>query len=82
MEPPGDIAGMGAVVTVLTENEKLKKSILGEYSDGSTRSLKDCIDGEFLSPKQKEKINKKKSDKKKKKKKKSKNKNKFASVKF
>jgi len=56
-----------ALVGVLT-NKDIQKVVLGTYSDGKTRSVKDCIDGEFLSPKQKEKLKgkkKKKSDKKK-----------------
>lgn len=42
--------------TLLSSNKGLQKSLFGVYSDGSTRSLADCLAGEFLSPKDREKI--------------------------
>ena len=57
-----------ALVGLLT-NKDVQRVILGTYSDGRTRSVKDCLDGEILSPKQKEKFHYKDKSKKKKKKK-------------
>lgn len=56
----------------LSENKGLQKTLFGVYSDGSTRSFADCLSGEFLSPKDREKVvygKKKKKGKKNKKKK-------------
>ena len=53
----------------LSENKGLQKTLFGVYSDGSTRSFADCLSGEFLSPKDREKVvygKKKKKGKKKK----------------
>jgi len=59
----------GAVATILGEvasSKKIKKNLLGTYSDGSTRSVVDAISGEYLSAKSKKKIkNSKKKNKKK-----------------
>jgi len=58
----------GALITLageITDNKKLKKSILGTYSDGSTRSVVDAVTGEYLSSSSKEKIKKKKKKNKK-----------------
>lgn len=52
----------------LLGNGDLQKVLLGTYSDGTTRSLPDAIDGEIYSPKQKGKAikrNKKRNKKKK-----------------
>ncbi len=57
-----------ALIGLLT-NKDVQRVILGTYSDGKTRSVKDCMDGEILSPKQKEKLKYKDKPKKKKKKK-------------
>lgn len=40
----------------LMANEKLQRTLFGEYSDGSPRSLSDCLEGEILSPKDREKM--------------------------
>lgn len=41
------------------KNEDCRKALLGSYSDGTPRSLVDAIQGEFVSTKDREKINKK-----------------------
>lgn len=46
------------------DKKKLKKFLVGEYSDGKTRNLTDAIRGECLSSKQKKKIKHKKNLKK------------------
>ena len=63
------------VIELITEatlgvatNKEVQKMFLGTYSDGTIRSVKDCLDGEILSPKQKGKLYPKKKTKKKKKK--------------
>ena len=53
----------------LSKESSVKKSLFGVYADGSTRSLADAINGEFLSPKQREKMTSRKKKKKHKKKK-------------
>lgn len=58
--------------TTLVNNRSLQKTLFGVYSDGTTRSFADCLSGEFLSPKDREKVvygKKKKKGKKSKKKK-------------
>lgn len=58
--------------TMLVNNRSLQKTLFGVYSDGTTRSFADCLSGEFLSPKDREKVvygKKKKKGKKSKKKK-------------
>lgn len=60
----------------LFANEKIQRSLFGEYSDGTPRSLPDCLEGEILSPKDREKMLYKKKKKNIKKKKKSSKKNK------
>ena len=62
-------------VSGLITNKKVQKALFGEYADGTPRSLTDALDGEFLSPSQREK--KVYKSKKKKKSKKSKRKNKI-----
>lgn len=57
-----------AMAGILT-NKKVKKTILGEYSDGTTRSFADAVTGEIISPEDKERYLFKKRRKKKKKKK-------------
>ena len=60
-----------SVASELIANEDVKKTVLGTYSDGSSRSIGDAFSGEILSPKDKETYiykKKKKGDKKKKKK--------------
>lgn len=60
-------------VVKVTTNEGVQKALFGVYSDNTPRSLADCINGEVLSPKDREKYTcKKKSKKKNKKKKKTK----------
>lgn len=51
-------------------DEKVQTLLFGKYSDGTPRSFSDCLDGEILSPKDREKLLKKKKGKKSKKKKK------------
>lgn len=64
---------VSAVADALTD-KGVQRALLGVYSDGTPRSLIDCVNGEILSPKDKEKYIYKKKDKNKKKKKKNKNK--------
>lgn len=61
---------IGTVVGLMTD-KSVQKVIFGEYSDGSPRSLMDCLDGEILSPSDRERFvyGKKKKKKKHKKKK-------------
>lgn len=65
-----DIVG-GAVVGAanLIKDEKVSKFLVGTYADGETRNITDAVNGEFLSPKQKENWEKKKKKKNKRKKK-------------
>lgn len=42
--------------TSLVSNEKIQRTLFGEYSDGTPRSLSDCLEGEILSPKDREKM--------------------------
>lgn len=49
-------------------DEKVQNFLCGSYADGSPRSLTDAINGEYLSPKQKDDAVKKTTSKKKKKK--------------
>ena len=53
------IKAVVAGATYLATNENSKKTILGTYSDGSTRCLIDAIGGEFISPNGREEIVKK-----------------------
>lgn len=48
----------------IAKDENITEFLLGTYSDGSKRNLSDAIHGEYLSPKQKKKLNKKKKKKK------------------
>ena len=57
---------VGAAVALVKDNE-IQKLLFGTYSDGSARGISDCINGEILSPKDKEKYVYKKKKKKKKK---------------
>ena len=57
---------VGGAIAVLT-NKKVRKMVLGEYSDGSIRSLPDALSDETLSPKQKGKYKTKNKKNKKKK---------------
>lgn len=59
---------IGVVTETLTD-KNVQKALFGTYSDGSSRSLVDCVNGEFLSPKDREKYVYKKKKKGKKKKK-------------
>ena len=40
----------------LVTDQGVQKAILGEYSDGTTRSFMDCLDGEIISPKDRHKL--------------------------
>lgn len=60
------VAEILTVVEKVVGNKDLQKMVLGEYSDGSTRSIPDAIGGEVYSPKTKGKAikrNKKKKEK-------------------
>lgn len=57
-----------SLVKSLAEDKNVRRIVFGTYSDGSTRSLSDAINGEILSPKDKVKYKKKKKKSKKKKK--------------
>lgn len=70
-----------ATATGIIANDKVQKALFGVYSDGTARSLPDCLEGEILSPKDREKMLYKNKDKKKSKKKKSKKK-KMAKIDF
>ena len=63
--PVGKIIS-GVVETI--SDEKVQKAIMGTYADGTPRSFVDCINDEYLSPKQREKYVYKGKKKKKKKK--------------
>lgn len=58
-------------VTDLVASDKARSLLFGEYSDGTPRSLPDCLDGEILSPKDRKNIIYGKQKKKKQNKKKS-----------
>lgn len=71
------VSGAKEIATILG-SDTVRESLLGSYSDGTTRSLPDAWNGEFMSPKEKKKVlygdEKKSSKSKHKKKKKKKNK--------
>ena len=48
----------------IAKDDKITEFLFGTYADGSKRNLSDAIHGEYLSPKQKKKIEKKKKKKK------------------
>lgn len=78
---PKTIGTIATTVLSVITNKKLNATIFGKYTDGEPRSLTDWLDGEILSPKDREKL-RKKNDKIKKKKKKDKNKKKKKKNKF
>jgi hypothetical protein len=49
----------------ILSSDKVKKTLLGEYTDGTTRNVMDAFNGEYLSPKTKKKHKKHKKNKKK-----------------
>lgn len=51
-------AGVNAIIDVVT-NEKLQKTFLGTYDDGSIRSVPDAVNNVTKSPKAREKKKKK-----------------------
>lgn len=55
---------LSAIAEATLGNEKVKKSLFGEYSDGKARNLPDAIRDEKYSPQQKKRKNKKKKKKK------------------
>lgn len=63
------IATVVKTVLSVATDKGVQKALLGVYSDGTPRSFTDCLNGEILSPKDKEKYLYKKSKKKKNKKK-------------
>ena len=50
---------VGKTATDILSNEQVSKNLYGSYSDGTQRSMTDAFKGEYLSPKQKKKIDKK-----------------------
>ena len=63
-----DIKALGVIIDVastILANERVGKFLCGSYSDGSSRSLIDSLNGEYLSPMDKVKKSKKKKKKKK-----------------
>ena len=61
-----DVAGAAVVGAVnLMKDEKVSKFLIGTYSDGTNRNVVDAMNGDFLSPQDKEKWEKKKKKKKK-----------------
>lgn len=54
---------LDVVINLLT-SENSQKFLCGTYSNGDTRSLADAIQGEFISPEDRAKWEKKKKDKK------------------
>ncbi|HAU84843.1 MAG TPA: hypothetical protein DCW90_04890 [Lachnospiraceae bacterium] len=63
----------GSAIKAASENDSIKKMVLGTYTDGTPRSITDAYQGEILSPedrllieKRMKKIRKKKGKKKKK----------------
>lgn len=64
---PGTLGKVLSSIATIFSDPKFQKSIFGEYSDGTKRSLIDAWNGEVLSPKQRRKklYKKKKSGKKK-----------------
>lgn len=44
-----------STVADVASNKGIQKMVLGEYTDGSPRSILDAIDGEILSPKDRKK---------------------------
>lgn len=63
-----DIKAISVIIDVastILANERVGKFLCGSYSDGSSRSLIDSLNGEYLSPMDKVKKSKKKKKKKK-----------------
>lgn len=60
----GDVMKVAAGIWKIVNTPEVKRSIFGEYSDGTPRSVVDGIYGEILSPKQKKKKKYKKKKKK------------------
>lgn len=65
MAKKGTIKVLVAAAGAMVANEKIQKTLFGTYSDGTPRSLADCLEGEILSPKDRKKMLYKKSGKKK-----------------
>ena len=53
------ITTIGKAASDILSNDDVAKNVYGTYSDGTNRSLGDAIKGEYLSPKQKKKVDKK-----------------------
>lgn len=45
------LEAVGAAVSAGVSNKKIMKALVGEYTDGTPRSLIDALNGEILSPK-------------------------------
>lgn len=64
------VSSIVETVVSVASDKGVQKALFGVYADNTPRSFVDCVNGEILSPKQKEKyIYKDKKNKKKKKKK-------------
>lgn len=59
------ISSIVDTVVSVTTNKGVQKALFGVYADDTPRSFIDCVNGEYLSPKQKEKYICKKKKKKK-----------------
>lgn len=57
---------VSGLISEFFKNDEIMGRVLGTYSDGTVRSLYDSLNGEFLSPKQKEDVMKTKKKNKKK----------------
>ena len=44
------LEAVGAAVSAGMSNKKIMKTLVGEYTDGTPRSLIDALNGELLSP--------------------------------
>ncbi len=53
------VEGCIAAANKLLHDEKFQEMVCGKYSDGTTRSIPDAINGEYMSPKEKKKEMKK-----------------------
>lgn len=53
-------------INLILKNDEIVKFLCGTYTDGSVRSLSDCLSGEIISPSDKLKAAKKKKKKNKK----------------
>lgn len=71
---------IGKTGEAIAKDDGLRKSVLGEYTNGEPRSVADAMSGEIISPKDRLAITKRLEKNKKKKKKKNKKKKKYAKI--